>query len=396
MLNLTEKEKDLCRELSRAAYKGDVKEAQVILDSGADINNDFLPPIQQVCEFGNHGFNKDIAMIEFLVSKGADINKGRYAHETRGKCGFTPLMTAIRHEKTDVVRKLLELGADVNRSDEQWNSAIFWAMKRTSNNYELIKLLVEHGADLNVRDVYNHTTPLMGALADVTLLDLFIKNGADVNFPSTAGETALHCAKKQAWPNDEVIAMLRAAGAKDSETTRELTDLVKGIENNATFDKEQIGKLIADDADITGALRDSVLRGNTEVVTVLLGNITNTKESEKYKGMALSLAVKEGHADLIESLIKSGADVNTPDEKGMTPLMTAVSLNRVEVVKTLLENGADMKKEHNGKTVMDIAKDFNKADVLGVLTAWEEKESQNAQKQKGNMFARMFKGREAK
>jgi len=62
---------------------------------------------------------------------------------------------------------------------------------------------------------------------------------------------------------------------------------------------------------------------------------------------------------LLIFLIKHGANPNTPDSFGDTPLHNAVLYNEVEVVKLLIAVGADHNKKNNsGKTPLDIAIEF--------------------------------------
>ncbi len=53
-------------------------------------------------------------------------------------------------------------------------------------------------------------------------------------------------------------------------------------------------------------------------------------------------AAAEGHVEVMEALMKAGADFKTPLPSGFTPLLFAVRDGRIEAVKALLEAGADV------------------------------------------------------
>ena len=65
------------------------------------------------------------------------------------------------------------------------------------------------------------------------------------------------------------------------------------------------------------------------------------ENSWKKVDKALIEATIEGNVEEVRSLLENGADVNTQDDKGWTPLMFAAKSQDVEMAKLLMENGAD-------------------------------------------------------
>jgi len=56
---------------------------------------------------------------------------------------------------------------------------------------------------------------------------------------------------------------------------------------------------------------------------------------------ALHLAAMHNHPELVAALVRLGADVDTPNNQGLTPLHMAAQLGHLKVVKALLALGAD-------------------------------------------------------
>lgn len=68
--------------------------------------------------------------------------------------GVTPLGFAVKEGCTDVVRDLLDRGANVNAKNTEYGvTAVMWAtMGKDQRATEIARLLIEKGADVNARD----------------------------------------------------------------------------------------------------------------------------------------------------------------------------------------------------------------------------------------------------
>ena len=82
----------------------------------------------------------DLAEVKRLLDGGADVN-------TRTRYNSTPLFFACDRGHTEIVRLLIERGADVNVKDNFYNAnALGWAMSKKHD--DIVALLIEKGADV--------------------------------------------------------------------------------------------------------------------------------------------------------------------------------------------------------------------------------------------------------
>ncbi len=65
--------------------------------------------------------------------------------------------------------------------------------------------------------------------------------------------------------------------------------------------------------------------------------------------MELTTAGSLGNVESVTRLLEQGADVNTSDANGVTPLIAAAYKNHVEVAQVLIDAGADVNKQDNTK-----------------------------------------------
>lgn len=232
--------------LHEAAERGDINAAAKALKQGADINgrNDRgLTPLMVAPWSGS------LPMVKFLVEKGADVNA------TTDK-GLTPLAAAaMKHP--GIAKYLIENGADVNapfRMNDPKHEVLFMVglaylssmdMTRlvfskglTEKNRDLIwsdaihllpslgteqgfspqlGFFIDKGANVNAPVEKDGTTPLMYAAkgSHVELVRIFIAKGADVNARAAGGHTALKAATQAKSNKDEIIEILKKAGARE-------------------------------------------------------------------------------------------------------------------------------------------------------------------------------------
>lgn len=87
----------------------------------------------------NHAINRGRdEIVKYLVERGANVNALYEGH-------YSPLMSAVGSNNIEIIKLLIEKGANVNLKDKHGNDALWKAV--FNYNFEIVRLLVEAGAD---------------------------------------------------------------------------------------------------------------------------------------------------------------------------------------------------------------------------------------------------------
>lgn len=109
-------------------------------------------------------------------------------------------------------------------------------------------------------------------------------------------------------------------------------------------------------------------------IGILLSNGADTNSDRESRQTALNWAARDGRADVVELLLKGGADVDLKDGVlvyGATPLHLAASNGHEAVVRLLLDNGADIFVNASyGGSALDWAKQGGHEDMCRLLSGY--------------------------
>ncbi len=151
----------------------------------------------------------NVVTVRALIGEGADIHARR---KTVGGIGRPALYYAAGSGNSEIVKLLVEHGANVNEQPEGEETAL---MVSTVHGYaDIAKLLLAAGANVNARDKSGATALTDAARKGQTeIVHLLIEHGADVNVRLADDNTALSWARVRGTP--EMVDMLLRAGARE-------------------------------------------------------------------------------------------------------------------------------------------------------------------------------------
>lgn len=271
-----------------------------------------------------------VEALRILLDLGADI-------DAADKGGLTPLVKAERLSRVNMARVLLDRGAAtdfplhhaavvgdlkaisalldtnpqaVNRGWKHGTGVCALHLAAKHGNAEVVQLLLERGAEIEKKTASGQYTALYLAVmrSRLAAAKRLVAAGADVQTRDCAGRTALHCVT-----NPDIAALLLDHGA---------------------------------DPNAVNASGDTPLHGASgAVASVLLEHGADPNARGDYARTPLiAVASRGGAGDFAETakrLLEAGAEVDAVDEFGDTALSLAVYTGQAGMVKILLASRAD-------------------------------------------------------
>lgn len=242
----------------------------------------------------------------------------------------------------------------VSARDDHRLTPLHWAA--TNGHKDVMKLLLDRGADPNARTDLGMTPLLLAKDCRKDLIVFLQKRGGDVHSRADNGWTALHSAA-QSGNDDAATYLLEKRLAVDDRCKGPFgTPLTMAAANGRTRVAQM---LLAKGADVNArtdegntALHEAASRGHADVVGLLLTQKADVNARrpkgvharglEEPGGGPLHDAVARGHNAVVVQLIKGGADVNLRSSTRNTPLHLAGAKDRTPIVKALVAAGADV------------------------------------------------------
>ena len=356
-------------------------------------------------------YKRHFRVANLLYRHGADVH-------VHGFDGKTPLHAASSRGHVDIMRWLLDHGAHAEYPDETHWAPLHYAV---FGGVEAVQLLLDHNADINLRDGEGGTL-LFGALfdrrslasvvvdadidanidadidaeidanidtntdanldADIDLVRLLLKRGADPNIPNYHHSSPLHRASSGGWL--EIVRLLLSYGAKVEEKDKEGKT---PFQMAASMGRLEVMKFLSEQGAVVDVrdhtemtpLHEASEGGHIDVMLWLLnyGADANSRRRDGCTPMHMAAGRSLG-LEAVQVLLEHNAHINLQDDKGKTPLHMALTYfyspsegKVVNILRRLLEHGADPNiRDHNHSTVLHQASSCGSLEVTRLLLSY--------------------------
>jgi ankyrin repeat protein len=323
---------------------GILSDREITQDDSFNLEIPSLIFAEQAREFEQYPFNEqtehpktsllkailadDFATVLHLLEEGLNPNQWDSGLEC------TPLGMAIERENSDMVRLLLNAGANINGGDAVLSSLGLAAKKGAE---EIVQILLEAGIDLDQPVDEDGYTALMEAsiAGHLSMVQMLLEKGANPNIWAQ-GDTAIHLAARNC--HQEVYDFLYPLV---NEEIRQWADEEgeKTIQVNRQRQTRKQNKIVED-------FINAAMLGKLEEVETAISQGVNINALGSNGCTALMYAAHYGHIPVIQALLQAGADprIVSDDDIGLGEGKTALMLaqesffnrqNRAEIIDLL-------------------------------------------------------------
>ncbi len=257
--------------------------------------------------------------------------------------GVSLLSRAILAKNFEVVKLLIEKGANPNLRNKTKSKSTPLMMCANYNLVAMANYLINHGANIDAQDsngdaVINWAA-YMGAYSFVKLL---LDSGAKTDQKSIHSDNVMGVALKE-WQDSIVDLLIRYdKGIHKVEKKQHL--LIAAVKTNDTvFVKEHLNPINSNTRDEAGntLLLIAASKGYDKITRLLVKNNAEIDAINPVGHTALNKAVFFKRNNIAKYLLKQRASVNKTDKRFvLTPLIAAARANNLEMGSLLLKKGA--------------------------------------------------------
>ncbi|MDR1485491.1 MAG: ankyrin repeat domain-containing protein [Planctomycetaceae bacterium] len=351
------------------SFQCDIEVIKYLIDKGADVNakdkdgQDVL--FLELNKSGSSQRYTDPKIVKLLVDSKVKLNE-------QDKNGLTPIVFLLtrynfRRETRELTRYLIEHGADVNIKDKNNLSLLQLLVQREcSLDSDILKLLINNSKkiDWSTKQTQN---PILWAINkqifDVDVIKYFVENGADINQKNPNSPGINYGQLSKSYQIDKrVFKVLCKYLVEKGMSTDELLNILSHLYPHDSFDIE-LAEFMLSMIDVNKTTQSgnsmisyAVQAKNLELVKYLVDRGADINLTTKYGNSLINQAVASGSIEIVKYLADRKVDVKKKNNNGLTPFYFAYrsgSHANIDIVKFLIRNGCDPKEvDKDGNTVL--------------------------------------------
>ena len=277
----------------------------------------------------------------------------KWVHWKDTSSGKSALILASQQGEVEVIRLLLQLGANIHQRDKDRFTALHWASTNGHNAVVETLLKRSNGAKVNKQGKGEQTAlHLAVANGHLDAVKTLLVHGADVQ-KEAKGRAALHIASQKGDRQMVRFLLLHKVCFGVNVNQRSTQNSTTPLHWAAMEGHSEVAETLLNygaDHEMKNHVGNTPLimaarRGHTSVIKVLLFRhyrALKTKSSAKLT-LPLFLASKYGHLSSVEALLAHGADPSMPYGKyKFTAVYGATTMGHLSVVQALLAHGANV------------------------------------------------------
>ena len=253
---------------------------------------------------------------------------------------FSDFREALKAEDNELAKQIIEKFDEINVEQDRYGSSLL-IIASAYRVLEVTELLLANGANIHTRDAFGNTP--LHVVSSGEVAELLVTNGADIHVKNNYGKTPLHYASSV-----EIAELLLTNGADVNTKDYDGNTPLHGASDARRVEVAEL--LLANGADI-----HAKNNGGNSPLHVVSNDLVDKLFliNPLYRDIHLYRVLS---GEVAELLLANGADVNTKDYDGNTPLHWTSFNGHVEVTELLLANGADINTRNDkGNTPLDRA-----------------------------------------
>ena len=310
------------------------------------------------------------------------------------------LQEASKLDDDEAVHFLLNLIDNINYQNEDGSTALMLASK--SGHDQVVQTLISAEGNVNIQDNNGYTALMLACNTNsYIIVNYLLQTGANPDIQNNDGDTAIIIACQN--NHSDIVKLLLQFNADPLITNRnDDTALTLATCQNSIEIVEMLLEHLAESqktSAVTSALTTACQYGESQTIIILLAKLFefllpeefqlfvscaerdyDTTKSHIYdtnvninctlaNGITpLMIASSCGHTEIVQVLLQAGANVNSTDNDGYSPLVYSITGQKsLQVIEQLLKAGAQPNVFINDQSIADKVRKEEREDICKLL-----------------------------